>query len=79
MNKHTPLIPYESQCKNRYLHKFITVFEHPQGVLELCERCKKKNFIRVIDGRVDNVKYIKYHNREVLPPNHPLFLREYAK
>jgi len=67
----------ESQCKNKYLHRFEIVEEYEEGVLEVCEICKKKKFFKLIDGRPDNLSYMDYHIRNALPAQHPYYFHEH--
>lgn len=69
----------KSFCKGTYLHKYEIIRQYQQGILEMCDRCGKEVFFRVIDGNIDNNNYLNYHMRQVLPKNHPLFPHEYAK
>lgn len=66
-----------SQCLNKYLHRFNIVEEHDGGVLEVCEICKKRMFFKLIDGKPDNQNYMNYHIRSALPPQHPLYFHEH--
>ncbi len=68
-----------SRCKGTYLHKFEIIAQHEQGMLEMCDRCGKEVFFKVIDGKIDNNNYLNYHLRQALPKNHPLFNHEYAE
>lgn len=67
-----------SQCKNQWYHRFQIISETPLGVLEMCQICKKKKFFKIIQGRLNNMEYLAYHNREALTPNHNKFKREYG-
>lgn len=66
-----------SKCKGSFLHKFLTIENHEEGVLERCTRCGKRNVSKVVKGQVDVVRYSKVHMREFLIPQHRLFLREF--
>lgn len=68
-----------SYCRNKWLHRFNLIKEFAEGVQERCEICGLKVFFRVIDGDSSNKKYISYHLRQVLPPQHRYFAKEYAK
>lgn len=68
-----------SQCVGSWLHKFVTYKEHLQGIEEICVRCKERIFLKVINGRIDNLNYIDYHKRDILFPQHPYFKHEYGK
>ncbi len=45
----------------------------------MCEICHKRVFFHVSQGKVDNLDYLAYHNRQALPVYHPNFLREYPQ
>lgn len=71
----------KSKCKGIWLHKFDIVEEHHipnKAVKERCARCGK-DIIHVLDQNenADNNEYIKYHMREALVPQHPLFNHEF--
>ncbi len=65
-----------SQCLNKFMHRFSIKQEWSDGVLEVCEICKCKQFFKVIDDKLNNADYMSYHFRNVLPPNHPFFYHE---
>lgn len=68
----------DSKCRKRpWLHKFITLKDNGDAVLERCVRCGEKKVIRVVAGQVDIVRFAKHHAREFLIPQHRLFAREY--
>lgn len=67
----------ESRCIGSWLHRFQIIEEYPEGVLELCEICKKTKFFKILNGGVDNNKYMDWHIRAALIPNHPLFYHEF--
>lgn len=69
----------QSKCGNGWLHRYKLVAQYTDCVHEVCEVCRKSAFFPVVGGRVDNVYYIKFHNRECLPKQHPLFNKEYGK
>lgn len=71
------MIPEESKCLNGWLHRFNLSEQGEFGVFEVCDRCRQRVFFRVSNGRINNENYLKYHARQALPPNHPLFYREY--
>lgn len=68
-----------SKCGNSWLHRFDIIEQYQDGVLEVCKICRKKKFFRAVAGRPDNNVYIAYHNRQLLPRNHPLYEREYPR
>lgn len=69
----------ESFCKGKQLHVWQIVGHHPSGTLEQCLRCRKRMFWKEINGRIENYKYIQYHNRDLLPKIHPYYLKEYGQ
>lgn len=68
-----------SKCRGSWLHKFATVQDKGDDVLERCLRCGHRNVIKVVKGQVDVVRYSRQHVREFLIPQHRLFNREYQK
>ena len=66
-----------SECRNKYLHRFSIVDEFPEGVLEVCEICHRRKFHKIIDGHVSNRDYMSYHVRQALPTSHPLHYHEH--
>ncbi len=71
------MIPKESRCRNSWLHRFNIVNQYEEGVMEICEICRTKRFFRVVQGKVNNMEYMRYHMRQALRPEHPLFYHEY--
>lgn len=67
----------KSKCLGSWLHRFQILAECPEGTEEICEICKLRVFHKVHQGRIDNNKYISYHARDLLTPNHPHFYHEY--
>lgn len=65
-----------SQCLNKYLHKFDIVEEYPDGVVEVCQICKMKKRFKVIDDKLNNADYMSWHFGHVLPNNHPLYYHQ---
>jgi hypothetical protein len=53
------------------------VEEFPEGVLEVCEICKKTQFFKIIDGKVNNQAYMDWHIRSALPIQHPYYYHEF--
>jgi hypothetical protein len=62
-----------------WLHKFETARQWEDCIEEVCVRCHERVYHKIVDERVDNRNYVSYHAREVLQPNHPLFLHEYPQ
>lgn len=68
-----------SLCKGYWLHKFLTIKENGDDVLERCTRCGKRNILKIVAQQLDVVRYSKQHMREFLIPQHRLFSREFKK
>ena len=66
-----------SECKHSWLHRYKIFKEFPQGVQEKCEICGDKVFFRVVNGRINNARYLSYHLRQTIPPIHRLFSHEF--
>lgn len=66
-----------SKCKGIGLHKFATLKDNGDAVLERCVKCGEKNVVKVVKGQVDVVRYSQRHMREFLLPQHRLFAREF--
>ena len=64
-----------SNCINQWFHRFVIFVQFPEGVLEKCAICHKVKYFRP----ENNLEYIAYHNRQVLPREHNKFEREYAQ
>lgn len=70
-----------SKCKGIWLHKFDIVAEYgSQAVKERCARCGKEIVIKLDSrGLANNNEYLKYHMRQALVPQHPIYAHEYPK
>ena len=68
-----------SYCGNGWLHRYNIVGQLDDTVIEVCDRCNKKQFFKIINGRTDNLKYISHHLRSALPKQHPQFIKEYGQ
>lgn len=66
-----------SKCKGIGLHKFASLKDGGDAVLERCMKCGEKNVVKVVKGQVDVVRYSQRHMREFLIPQHRLFLHEF--
>lgn len=66
-----------SLCLNKFLHTFDIVEEYPDGVVEVCQRCKKKKFFKVIDDKLNNADYMSWHFGHILPQNHPFYYHQF--
>lgn len=67
----------KSKCKGNWLHRMQIIGQYSEGVQERCELCHKKVFFRIINGKSNNTRYISYHMRQVLIPQHRLFNHEF--
>ena len=67
----------KSRCKGSWLHDFKISGSYDSAIRETCSKCGKSIFVKVCDGRIDNLKYIKFHMKQVLLPQHPLFIHEF--
>lgn len=56
-----------------YLHEYEMIETLPNGMLEICRKCKDKRFFKD-----NNKEYLSYHLRSLLQPNHPRFSKEYG-
>lgn len=66
--------------KTRLCH-FIPFYEDKKDQAEFCEHCDKKVGYRIVDGRVDNARYLIDHIRDHVQPygrNHSLFVSIYG-
>lgn len=66
-----------SKCRGVYLHKFATITDNGESVLERCVKCGKRNVVKAVKGQVDIVRYSQQHQREFLIPQHRLFGKEF--
>lgn len=66
-----------SHCSNGYLHRYNLLRQWDNCVEEVCNICGDQQFFKIVDGRIDNLEYITYHMRQVLPQQHNLFSHEY--
>lgn len=61
------------------LHAFdYTIVSDSTDHVEECTQCGDRAFYRVIDKRIDTVKYRKDHERDFLQPSDPRFTRLYG-
>ena len=68
---------HDSICKGGWLHRYVLLRQNPEWVEEGCLICRKKVYYRIVDGKIDNLKYLKDHIRQALPKSHRLFKHEY--
>lgn len=69
----------KSRCKGAWLHRYEFLYQYPETVVEVCTICGTKIYFKIVDGRIDNLEYIRHHMRQVLLPQHSLFQHEYKK
>lgn len=67
----------KSECKDGYLHQYQIITQDSNAVVEMCKLCKDMQVFKIVNGKVDNINYLKYHLRNALPPFHRLFKREF--
>lgn len=69
----------KSKCKGTWLHNYQLVAEYwGEAVKERCTRCGKEVVFKLDPrGLADNTNYLKYHMRQALVPQHPLFAHEF--
>lgn len=62
----------------KHLCKFKTVIKTNECVVDICEICKRKEYYpKNKKGQIDNIKYNKDHERDLLQPNNPKFKQYY--
>lgn len=75
----------KSKCRKRgWLHRYRILQEHKKSeyvvVEEMCEICKHRIFIKAdLQGRIDNVDYLRSHIRQALPKYIKLYQHEFGK
>ena len=67
----------DSICKIGWLHRYELSRQSPEIVEEVCKICGKRVYYRIVDGRIDNLKYLRDHIRQALPRHHRLYYHEY--
>ena len=68
-----------AECAGGWYHRYELKRAFPDCQEEVCAICKKRIFIRIRNGKVDNYKYVTQHLRQALQPWHPRFKKEYGK
>ena len=66
----------KSKCKGNLLHSYKIAKTFPTGVVEICTRCKDRQFFH---NKIPNAVYLEYHLRQALQRNNPRFIREYQQ
>lgn len=69
----------KSECLHGWLHRYKIEREWSDGVEEVCEICKDKQLFKVINGQIDNIEYLSYHERDILTKQSNNFEHEYGK
>jgi hypothetical protein len=59
-----------------FLHDYRIVRTYPNGVLEVCRRCKRAQYFK---NDTPNHVYLSYHLRAILQPYQPRYKKEYAR
>lgn len=63
-------------------HDFTTTFEDSTVVAQVCKICGEKKGYKKIEGKIDNVAYLKDHARDFAQPggaSDKVFQRFYGK
>lgn len=61
-------------CGGKFLHKYELTEIKEEYVVEICTRCKDRQFFK---QKIPNHIYLSYHIRACLQKWHPRFLKEY--
>lgn len=64
-----------SLCRGGLYHEYYIVKQYKDGVVEICKRCKDRQFFR---NSIPNHIYLSYHLRSLIQKKDPRFKREYA-
>lgn len=66
-----------------HLHDYETVGENDDAVIEVCKECKKRLVTKKDKkGRIDNIAYLREHQRDTAQPTGPtakIFQRFHGK
>lgn len=65
-----------SECQAGFLHDFEIQVIYPDGVLEVCQKCRKKKYFR---NETPNHVYLSYHARIALQSYHRRYAKEYGR
>ncbi len=65
-----------SQCEAGFLHDYRIKKTFPNGVIEICRRCRVKKWF---NNDTPNHVYLDYHLRAALPKYHLRYKKEYEK
>lgn len=58
------------------MHNYHIVKTFPNGVIEICQRCRDKQYFK---NNTPNYIYLSFHLRSMLQKWHPRFHKEYEK
>lgn len=63
---------------HNFMHDYGGILTGPDGDVEVCKRCKKKLItLKGPTGRINNLKYLKEHERDTLQRRDPRYKYEY--
>lgn len=68
----------KSECKDGWLHRYKIIGQDQNAVVEMCEICRDTQTFKIVNGRVDNMTYLRYHLHSALPRWHRLWERQYT-
>ena len=63
-------------CDGYWLHEYHIYQTLNNGVIEICEKCKDKQFFH---EKTPNLVYLEAHKRSALQPHNKEFQHEYGK
>lgn len=66
----------KSECASGFLHDYRIVKVFPNGMLEVCLKCRDKQYFK---NNTPNHVYLSYHMRSALQKDHPRFQKEYGQ
>lgn len=64
-----------SECVLGFFHDFKIMKEFPDGVVEVCRKCRLRKFFK---HKGSNLHYLSYHLRQALQKDNRRFNKEYA-
>lgn len=65
-----------SDCSSGMMHDYQIQEMYPKGLLEVCSRCKDKQFF---PNNIPNHIYLSFHLRNSLQKWNPRFNKEYGR
>jgi len=68
-----------SKCLRGYLHDFKIVGEYGTHTRERCTYCRKEMMFSKQSGRNTSLRYLSYHIKNALTPQHYLFYLHYPQ